>query len=396
MIAMQVSVPAGSAFDPAGKPGLASFAAALLDEGAGSLDSKAYHDALADKAIELAVTTGRDWLDISLICETAAAPDAFRLLGLALQHPRFDADAIARVRAQMLENIADEDEEPETVASKAFYNAYFRSHPYGHPSDGTARGIAAVGQADLRAFAHTHWVRGGLKIAVAGDIKAPLLSHLLLSAFGRLSPAFPPAPPAFRPGSATPVLVKMDSTQSSAVFGLPALPRSDPRYIPAYVANSILGGKFSSRLSDEVRVKLGLTYDISTDVETDRAASLIVGTVATRSDSIGKTVSTIQDVLKRFSSDGPTPEELADAKSYLTGSFPLAFASDASIAYQLSQFEQEDLPESYFAQRNALVEAVTLADVREAARQLFDPSRMVVVVAGSAPAESVAKRGTGH
>lgn len=392
MIAIEVSLPAGSAYDPPGKAGLADFAGDMLDEGAANLDSKAFHEALADRAIELSVTADRDYLDVTLRCQTAAANDAFRLLGLALQRPRFDSDAIARVRAQMLADIQDEDTEPGSVATKAFYAAYFGSHPYGHSPKGTAQGLNAVNQADLRNFARTHWVRSGLKIAVSGDASAALISRLIAAAFAPLPASTSALPPPFHPAKPATLYVNVDTQQPNAVFGLPDVARFDPHYMAAYLANDILGGNFSSRLTEEIRVKLGLTYDISTDVEVYHRASLITGQVATRRDSMRKTLAALRDVLKRFSNSGPTQQELDDAKSYVTGSFPLAFASNMGIVSQLAQFQQEGLPSSYLERRNSLVEAVTLDDVRKAARSLFDPSRLVVVVAGTLPNDHGAKQ----
>jgi zinc protease len=143
------------------------------------------------------------------------------------------------------------------------------------------------------------------------------------------------------------------------------------------------GGGFSSRLTSEVREKRGLTYDISTDVPALRRAGLIEGQVATRADAMGKTIAVVRDTFAKFSTDGPTAQELADAKTYLTGSYPLAFSSNVGIAAQLGAFQRAGLPVGYIAKRNALIEAVTLDDVRRVAKKWFDPKRLTVVVAGT-------------
>jgi len=389
MLAMELSLPAGSAYDPPGKFGLASFAGAMLDEGAGNLDSKVFHNALANRAINLSVTAERDDLTIALICQTADAKEAFRLLGLALRHVRFDAEAIGRVRAQMLQNIQEQDEDPENIAEKAFAAAYFAGHPYAHSPDGDAAGVNAINVDDLRNFARSHWVRGGLKIALSGDTNAQTASALIASAFSGLPESSPPAvPPVTHTGKPAVTVVDLDVPQPNAVFGLKGVPRSDPDYVPSYVANYILGGAdFSSRLTDEVRVRRGLTYDVSTDVDAFRRASVIVGKVATRRDSIRQSVAIIRDAFKKFSASGATDQELADAKTYLTGSFPLSFASNASIASQLGSFQQQGLGPDYIAKRNSLINAVTLDDIRRVAKRLFDPANLIVVIAGT-PAEA--------
>jgi zinc protease len=176
----------------------------------------------------------------------------------------------------------------------------------------------------------------------------------------------------------------MPVPQPNAVFALPGLLRSDPDYLTAYVANYILGGGgFSSRLTNEVREKRGLTYDISTDVPALRKAGLIEGTVATRADAMNQTLTAVRDTMTKFSSDGPTPQELGDAKTYLTGSYPLAFSSNAGIAGQLSSFQRSGMPVDYVAKRNSLINAITLDDVKRVAKKWFDPKRITVVVAGT-------------
>jgi zinc protease len=168
------------------------------------------------------------------------------------------------------------------------------------------------------------------------------------------------------------------------VFGLPGMLRSDPDYLAGYVANQIVGGgDFSARLTNEVREKRGLTYDVSTDVPALRKAGLIEGTVATRADAMNQTLAAVRDTMAKFSAEGPTQQELSDAKTYLTGSYPLAFSSNAGIAGQLSSFQRSGMPVDYVAKRNCLINAVTLDDVKRVAKKWFDPRRMTVVVAGT-------------
>ena len=175
--------------------------------------------------------------------------------------------------------------------------------------------------------------------------------------------------------------------QPTAVFGLPGIMRHDPDFIPGYVANYILGGGgFSSRLMEEVRVKRGLTYGISTSLASYNKASVMQGSVATRANAIRQTVQVVKDTMANFAANGPTQQELDDAKTYLTGSFPLAFASNSGTASQLGTFLRQNLDIGYVTRRNALIQAVTLDDVKRVAKRLYDPSRLTVVIGGS-PAE---------
>jgi zinc protease len=385
MIAMTVAIPAGSSYDPQGKDGLASFAANLLDEGAGRLDSDSFHTALAVRAIKLSISPDRDFLIVQLVTLTDNAKDAFRLLGMALAKPRFDADAIQRVRAQILSTLQQEDEDPSDVANKAFYRTYFHDHPYAHPVNGTPATIAAIGAGDLKAFAATHWVSAGLKVAVSGDVDPATLNQLLRSAFGGLPNKAPGPPPmAVHVGQPGVQVIAMDVPQPTVIFGMPGFLRTDRDFIPGYVANYIVGGGgFASRLTDQVREQRGLTYDISTSLDDYRRGGVLVGEVATKRGSVRQTIDVIRSTLRDFIANGPTDKELADAKTYLTGSFPLAFSSNVDIAAQLNTFQRSDLPVSYLKKRNDLMNAVTSDDVMRAARRLFNPDAMTVVVAGS-------------
>jgi zinc protease len=390
MVAVSVSLPAGSVYDPPAKPGLAALAAYLFNEGAGNLRSTAYQNELARRAIQLSLSPDRDCFTFSFVTLTANAKDAFRLVGLALQRPRFDADAIARVRAQMLQSLEQEDEDPESVASRGFYEIFFAGHPYAHEVGGTAQGLNAITAADLKNFARAHWVRGGVKIAVSGDIDAASLTALLKADFDPLPVAAPPAPPrATRLGGPGFTRLPMAVPQSVAQFGLPGMLRSDPDYLAGYVANHIVGGgDFSSRLTNEIRQKRGLTYGISTSFGDLRGSGFIIGQVATKRESMNESLAIIRDVLRKYAQEGPSEQELADAKTYLTGSYPLSFSSNVGIASQLNTFQREGLPLDYVARRNGLINALTLDDVRRAARRLFDPARLTIVVAGSAGARA--------
>lgn len=392
IISMTVALPAGSGYDPAGKGGLASFAASMLDEGAGPYNSEAYQTALSDHAIRLEASVDRDWMTIKLVTLKENAAEAFRLLGLALSKPRFDPDALARVRSQYLAALQQEDESPSSVAERAFYSRFFAGHPYGHSENGDAASIGAITRADLKNFATDHWVRGGMHIAVSGDVDTDRLKTLIASAFRTLPIRTPqPIPPVQHMGMPGVKIIPMAVPQPNIIFAMPSLPRKDKDFIPLYVANYILGGGgFSSRLTTEVREKRGLTYDISTSVNTLSRAGYFAGLVATKAGSVRQTIDVIRKTIADFAANGPTQQELDDAKTYLTGSFPLAFASNVGITGQLNAFQDEGLPISYLQKRNGLINAVTLDDVRRAAQRVFAKGKLTIVVAGTPAAPSKA------
>ncbi|MGH6878264.1 MAG: M16 family metallopeptidase [Rhizomicrobium sp.] len=385
MIAVSVALPAGSAFDPPGKAGLANFAAHLLDEGAGRLKADAFQTALGNRAIRLSVTTDRDFLIVSLVTLADNAKDAFDLLGQALAHPRFDASAIGLVRAQILADISEEDAKPGQIARKALFRAWFHDGPYAHPIIGDAASVGAISAGDLKHFDAAHWVSRGLKIAIAGDVDEAALPALIQSAFGELA-ATAPRQPVFdgRSGGAALSTIDMAAPQSQSVaaFALPGLLRSDPQYLPAFIANCILGGGFASRLAGELHEKCGLTCDESTSLKSWRKAGLVLGEVTTTRSAMKQTISALRDTLRDFAQNGPTDTELADAKAWLTGSWPLSFSSNVDIADQLNTFQRAGLTVDYIRNRNALINAVTSDQVKRVAHRLFNPAKLAIVVAG--------------
>lgn len=384
MVAVTMALPAGSVYDPKGKAGLAAFAAYMFNEGAGDIRSEAYQGEFANRAIQLSLSPDRDCFVLTVTALSSQIKDAFRLVALALRQPRMDADAVERVRAQMLQSIAQDASDPATVATNRFYQVYFGNHSYAHPINGDTAGIATINAADLKVFARDHWVRGGVRIAASGDIDATTLTALLKATFDPLPAAAPaPPPPVLHAGVPGDTIVAMPVPQPTAIFGLPGLKRDDPTFLAAYVANYIVGGGgFASRLTTEVRAKRGLTYGISTYLSDYHGGGLVLGQVATRQESMAQSLAVVRSVLADFAAHGPTAAELADAKTYLTGSYPLAFSSNAGIAAQLSAFQRAGLPLDYVTRRNSLIQALTLDQVRRAAR-LYDPARLTVVVGGS-------------
>lgn len=387
VIALTASFPAGSSYDPSGKTGMAALAAYLLDEGAGPMNADAFQAALAAKAIKIEMVPTRDTLTVTLITMTPNAKEAFRLLGLALTKPRFDADAVTRVRLQIMQSYDVGREDPNIVAEAGFYSLYFGPYTYGRPVAGEPRGLASISASDLRAFAKAHWVRGGLKIAVSGDITATALAGYVRSAFSGLPDAAPPLPAApLRSGAPGLHILPMNVPQPAVMFGQPGLLRSDRDYLAGMIANYILGGAGSgSRLTRELREQRGLTYDVATDLVPYRRTGLLLGTVSTRRDAVRQTISLVRETMRKFADGGPTEQEVNDAKQYLNGSFPLAFTSNAGIAAQLNTFQQLGLPLDYLDRRAEMINAVRVSDVRRVARHLFDPARLTIVVAGSLP-----------
>jgi zinc protease len=389
MIAVNIALPAGSGYDPAGKPGLATMTSSLLDEGAGDLAADAFKQAMESRAIRLTANADRDYLGITLTTLSENADEAFRLTALALARPRFDAEAVERMRVALTADITQEEENPTRVAVKAWYSDFYGTHPYAHPPSGTDASLASITIADIKTFAADHFVRGGIKVAISGDITEAQAKKYLDQLFSQLpAKAIPPLPTAAVTAKAGTHVIERDDPAPVAIFGMTGPMRADPDFIPTFVTNYILGGgSFSARLMDQVRDKRGLTYGISTQQADFRSASIIVGQVQSDKTKILTALEVTKSEMDRFAKEGATAKELEDAKTFLTGSYPLTLDSNAKIARTLNGYQRSGLAADYVVKRNALIEAVTLAKVNEMAKKYFDPSRLVVVIAGTPAAQ---------
>ncbi|HXP96479.1 MAG TPA: pitrilysin family protein [Telmatospirillum sp.] len=385
IIAVEFGFKGGAAVDPSDKSGLAEMVSGLLDEGAGDLDSQAFHGKLEDLAISFGFSASQDAFQGHLKTITANRQTAFDLLRLALTKPRFDADAVDRVRGQIHAILAEELQSPDVIARRAFARKMYPNHPYGSPINGTPESVDAITVADLNAWVAGHLGRDTLTISVVGDISPADLGLLLDQTFGALPAHAAPVDVAdIAPAADGKIdVVHRAIPQSIVLFGEQGLKRDDPDWYVAYVMNYILGGGgFSSRLMTEVRVKRGLAYGVSSYLLPRDHSALFGGQVATRNDRVKDSLQVIKEEWRRMAEDGVTPKELADAKTYLNGSFPLQLESTAAIAGLVQVIQTEKLGIDYLDRRKALIDKVTLADVKRVARRLLDVDHLSFVVLG--------------
>ncbi|RCK26719.1 zinc protease [Thalassospira profundimaris] len=375
---------AGAATDPADKLGLANMVSGLIDEGAGAMDSQTFRGEMENRSISLTFDAGRDDFSGSLTTLTRERDTAIDLLRLALAEPRFDDEAIERIRSQIIAGLRRAENDPGDIASRTFFSSIFGDHPYARPVSGTFETVASLNANDFRNFVGRAFAKDNLIIGVAGDITADELGPLLDEAFGSLPehsdlPEIPDVTPTF--GGLD--VVDQDIPQSQAIWGQKGIKRTDPDFYAAYVMNYILGGGgFSSRLTEEVREKRGLAYGVYSYLANLDHAEMVMGGVATRNDAIGQSLSLISTEWTKMKEKGVTQEELDNAKSYLTGAFPLRFTSLGNLSGMLVGMQKEDLGMDFLDRRNSLVDAVTLDDVNRVAAELMDPANVTVTVVG--------------
>ncbi len=387
LIAMEYAFGGGATQDPADKPGVGNMVADLLDEGSGDLDSKTFHERLERRATELSFSSARDNFRGSLRMLRDNRDEAFDLLRMALTSPHFESSDVERIRAQVISGLRRETSNPNSLASRKFLEVAFGNHPYGRPANGTLESVPRIDVADLKDYVRRVLARDRLRIAVVGDVDPATLGKLLDQTFGGL-PATASLTPAADVEAAKPpqrAFIPLDVPQTVVTFGGPGVKRSDPNFMAGYVVNHILGGGgLSSRLYREVREKRGLAYSIYQSLLWMDHSGLFIGTTGTRADRAGETVDAITREVRRMAEDGPTQQELDEAKSYLKGSQMLALDTSSKLASALLQYQLDRLPIDYIEKRNAIVDAVTLDDAKKAARRLWGQGLLTVIV-GRAP-----------
>lgn len=383
-VALEARFKGGASLDPADKRGAGFLMTGLIEEGAGDLDSRAFAKELERLAAGFEFDIFDDSMAVSARFLTENRDEAVDLLRLALTEPRFDPDAIERVREQVLSIIRSDREDPNKIAARTFDRLAFPGSPYATPLEGTEETVGALTRDDIVAAHARTMTRDRLYVGVVGDITPEELGPLLDRLFGALPADGPPLPPKATyslDGGVT--YVEYDTPQSVIVFGHEGITRDDPDFFPAYIANQIFGaGGFGSRLTEEVRVKRGLTYGISTFLLPMELGQLYLGQAATANARVAETIEVVRDEWRKMAEEGVTAEELERAKTYLTGAYPLRFDGNGPIARIMVGMQVQGLPIDYIATRNDKVRAVTLEDVRRVARRIYRPDDLHFVVVG--------------
>jgi zinc protease len=374
----------GAALDTDAHAGALAMGAALLTEGAGTLDNTAFADALRDEAIGLGFDAQRDGFEGSLRALRPALPEAVRLANLAMRSPRLDPAAVTRVRARAVAGARASLETPRGQVGRAFWAAAFPNHPAGRPTGGTVDTLSALPEDAIRAALTRQLRADGLIVAAAGAITADELARLIPTLFEGLpegAPAeAPPLPPFTAFGQR---VVEVASPQSAVLFGQPGLPVTDPDWETLQVVLRVLGGGgFSSRLMEAVRVQRGLTYGIGVGLDSLFGQGVIVGSTSTDNARVAETLAVTRAEWTRMAAEGPTPAELDDAVAFLTGNLPLQFTDSRRIAGTLLALRRNDRPIGWLNERADRLRALTPAATAAAARRVLDAGTLAVAIAG--------------
>lgn len=383
-VALELKFRGGTALDAPGKGGAINLMTWLLEEGAGERDAREFAKARDELATKLSFDADYDTITVSARFLTENTEASMALLRDALTAPRFDDEALERVRAQALSVVQSDLKDPDKIVARAYDSLVFGDHPYAKPAIGSQESVSALTREDLMEALKATITRDRVFVGAVGDITAEELSTLLDGLLEGLPETGPPLPDMADPNLPGGIkVVEFDTPQSVVRFAQPGIDRDDPDFFAAYVLNHILGGGgFESRLMTEVREKRGLTYGVYSYLSIPDYVRLWAGGTASANDRVAETIEVIRQEWTRMRDEGVTQKELTDAKTYLTGAYPLRFDGNGPIANIAVNMQLDALPTDYIRTRNDKVNAVTLEQINRVARERLDPDKLTFVVVG--------------
>lgn len=377
---------AGSEADPAGKAGLATLTADLLDEGAGTLDALGIADQTDYLAVRLRTGAGFDMSQISLHATRAVLDSAFALMADVALRPTFAEKEFARLKAERLTSLLQEQDRGPAIADRVFAAiVYGTGHPYGRSTAGTRETISSVTRADAVAFWQKWYQPANATLVIAGDIQPDEAEALAVSVFGAWTGSAAQAvsiPAAPAPSATTIYIVdKPGAPQSSFRIGSVGAARSTPDYYPIQVMNTALGGSFTSRLNQNLRETKGYTYGASSGFTMRRES----GPFTARAEVVReKSDSALIEFMAELNNirDSVPADEVERTKSFLTLGYAGRFETPSQIASQVANLVPFGLPPSTLGEFESGINGVTDANVKRVAARYIDPTKLAIVIVG--------------
>jgi predicted Zn-dependent peptidase len=385
LVQVSVVVGAGAAADPRGKAGLANLTAEMLDRGAGGRSALELSDAVDYLGADLSAGAGWDQTLVGLNVPSPRLGEALALLADVVRRPAFSPEELERVRKEILTDLLQWRDEPRALVRVAFARALYGEHPYGRVTEGSEATVGGLTRADLEAF-HAAWFQpGNVTLVAAGDVTAQVLLAKLEEAFGAWTgtaarPITVTTAPQVR-GRAVWLVDLPEAAQSEIRIGRVGPPRSTSDYFPLIVANTLLGGSFTSRLNQNLREQHGYTYGAGSVFDFRLSTGPFFAAAAVQTD---KTAAALSEFFKELEGiRQPVPaDELSRAKNYVSLRYPAGFETVGELAEKLEEKAVFSLPDDFFTSYMDRVAKVTAADVARATAQWIDPRSVVVVVVG--------------
>lgn len=387
IVEIHALIKVGSAQDPPEKAGVANLVAGLLDEGTATRSSKQLAEQIDFVGGSLDVQADEDFTTASARVLKKDIDVGFTLLADILQHPTFPKQEFERVRSQIIGEITSDNDDPGHVAMKAFNQLVFQNHPYRWPVNGTEDTLGKITSSDVQTFYAKEYLPNQIILAIVGDISVEQATTLVQTHFGSWKKGVVQPRTVKRPAVIDRKIVQLiekDLTQSTIVIGHPGISRTNPDFYAVTVMNHVLGaGGFSSRLMDTIRDKQGLAYGITSHYDARLMPGSFWINLQTRTEATNQAINGVLAEMRTIREAPVSDQELADAKAFLMGSFPLRLDSTAKLAKVLAQVEFFGLGFDYFTQYPKWIDRVTKEDVQRVAKQYLDPQRYALVVVGN-------------
>jgi zinc protease len=384
MVTVHVAIKAGSTAVPADKPGLASITASLLTQGTTKRSANQINREIDFIGGSLSTAGGEDFVSANLRVLRKDIRSGLDLLSDVLLNPAFEQKEIERKVRETLAEIQRQKQEPGIVANQAFAKAVFGNHPYGRTNDEVAAYYAKLTRQDIVDFYSSQYSPDHAIIAVVGDVTEGEIVDLLNDYFNAWQKRTQPLPTLAQPPVLDKIVVQKidkDIAQANIDLGHIGISRENPDFYAVSVMNYILGGGgFSSRLMDNIRDSKGLAYDVHSVFSAQKEPGAFTVTIQTKNESANDVIAETQKEIRRIQTELVSEKELADAKAYLTGNFPLKMDTYAKIAGVLTSIEIYNLGLDYPQKYPILINGVTREDIRRMANEYLHPDRMVIVV----------------
>ena len=384
IITVNVLIKAGAVHDPDAKAGLAYMTAGMLEEGTRTRSATRLAQEIEFLGAEFNAKATNDFVTATLRVLKKDADRGFTLLADLLMNPAFAEKEVSRVRDELLGVLQGEKDDPGTVAGKAFHDIIFKGHPYRRPTNGDEKTVPKITRKDLVAFHDAYYRPNRTIMAIVGDIREAEAAELVKKHFGRWAKketATPPFPsPEPLPKSVL-KLIDKDLTQATVSLGHVGIDRKSPDFYAVSVMNYILGGGgFSSRLVNRIRDEQGLAYDVDSGFDAHVMPGPFSVTLQTRNAAANQAIAAALAEIERIRTEPVSDQELADAKAYLIGSFPLRLDTTGKLAGLLAAVELHSLGLSYFDDYPKAIAAVTKEDILRAAQKYINPDLYALVV----------------
>ncbi len=392
IVQVHALVKTGSVQDPPGKAGLANLVASLLDEGTATRSATQLAEQIEFVGGQLVIKGGDDFTTAAVKVLKKDQELGVSLLADILLHPSFPEKEFRRVRSQILGEMQSEQDDPGTIAAKAFNQLVFDGHPYRWPVNGTEATLDTITRQDVRQFYGREYLPNQTILTIVGDITVEEARVLAAKYFGSWKRAQPPPRVATPAAPVTKPMVKLiqkELSQATIMLGHQGISRANPDFYAVTVMNYILGaGGFSSRLMNSIRDNQGLAYGVGSNFDANLMPGAFMVSLQTRNETANQAIAGVLAELNGIRDAPVTDEELADAKAYLMGSFPLRLDTTGKLAEVLSQVEFYGLGMDYFTRYPSWIEKVTKEDVLRVAKQYLNPTTYaLVVVANQAKAQ---------